>query len=66
MTEDQFFKIVVSKRFFEDHCKDIANWQHKRRKIDGNKKPIDFTEVEKERIEEAAKALAKELGKLRM
>lgn len=66
MTEAEFFKLIQAKLFFTEHCKDIPNWSHKRRKFDGNKKPIDFSPVEKKRIEEAAKKLGKELGTLKM
>jgi hypothetical protein len=66
MTEEQFFSIVPAQRFFQEWCPHISNWRHKRRKIDGNKKPIDFTEVEKQRIRQAAQTLGKELGKLKM
>lgn len=57
MTKDQFFKIVKAYNFFETYCPGVKNFTHKLRGVDGNKKPIDFTDEDKEMMKKAAAKL---------
>jgi len=66
ISEEEYFSIVEAKKFFTVHCTTVRNWKHKRRKIDGNKNPIDFTLEDKKAIEKAAKKLGVQLGSLKM
>jgi len=65
MKQEEFFKIITAKMFFTVYCKDVKNWSHKRRGIDGNGKPIDFSESDKLAMQEAAKVLGGKLSKVK-
>jgi hypothetical protein len=60
MTKDEFFKLVPARQFFTKYCP-IPNYYHKLRGFDGNKKPIDFTEDEKQKMKKAAAKLGQHL-----
>ena len=62
MTRDEFFKIVPAKQFFTRYCPGIPNFYHKLRGINGNNKPIDFTDEEKRIMTKAAKKLGKDVA----
>lgn len=48
-------------RFLSSYCPGIKNVKHKLRGIDGNKKPIDFTETEMVEIDKALRQLCADL-----
>ena len=41
-----FFSIIPASRFFKVYAPKVMNWKHKRRGIDGNGKPITFSETD--------------------
>lgn len=63
MTRDEFFRIVTAKEFFTKYCTEVTNYKHKMRGIDGNKKPIDFTDEDKRYIRKAAAKLGIDISK---
>lgn len=50
-------------KFFAAYLPHIKNYKHKMREIDGNKKPIDFSDEEKKQIIDAVKKFAKDVSK---
>lgn len=66
MKRDEFFKTVPARQFFTRYCPDIKNYYHKMRGFDGNKKPIDFTDQEKQQIKYAAAKLGSDLLKIKL
>lgn len=61
MNKDEFFKIVPARQFFTKYCTGITNYYHKLRGFDGNKKPIDFTDHEKDQIKNSIQKLSKDI-----
>ena len=61
MTKEEFFKIVPARQFFTKYCTGITNYYHKLRGFDGNKKPIDFTDYEKDQIKNSIEKLSKDI-----
>lgn len=57
------FDIIPAQRFFREFCPEVMNWTHKRRKVDGNKRPIDFSPADKEKIEQGKKKLIEAIKK---
>lgn len=57
-TAKEFLRL---ERFIHAYCPTISNVKHKLRGIDGNKKPIDFSEEEKALIEKALRKFSKEI-----
>ena len=57
------FDIIPAQRFFREFCPKVTNWTHKRRKMDGNKRPIDFTHEDRVKIEEAKQKLIESIKK---
>lgn len=64
MPRHPLFQIIVAKKFFQDYCPDVINTAHKLRGLNGNKKPIDFTEEDKAKIRLGVQKLAKDLKEL--
>jgi hypothetical protein len=58
-----FFKYISAKHFFTDYCNEVKNFTHKMRGVDGNQKPIDFTDADKKEIKAAFKKLSSDLLK---
>lgn len=56
------FKYITAKYFFQDYAPNVKNYKHKLRGIDGNKKPIEFSEQDKAEIEKGIEKLFKDLG----
>lgn len=61
LTRKEFFTFVPARQFFSKYCPGVRNYTHKMRGIDGNGKPIDFTESDRSIMKEAAQALANDL-----
>lgn len=57
-TAKEFLRL---ERFIHAYCPTITNVKHKLRGIDGNKKPIEFSDAEKKLIEKALKTFSKEI-----
>jgi hypothetical protein len=59
----EILKYLSAKNFFTDYAKSVKNYKHKMRGIDGNLKPIDFTDEDKKEIKAAFKKLSSDLLK---
>ncbi len=59
----KLFKFITAKFFFQTYAPGVTNVKHKLRGVDGNKKPIDFTEKEKREIEKGVDRLCRDLKK---
>jgi hypothetical protein len=64
LTQKGFFKLVPAAQFFNNYCPEVTNYYHKLRGVDGNGKPISFTENDKRIMKEAAQRLANDLFKI--
>lgn len=56
------FKYIVAKYFFQDYAPTVKQYKHKMRGIDGNKKPIEFSEADKAAIQKGLKQLLKDMA----
>ena len=56
------FTYIKAAQFLPKYAPSVANWKHKLRKIDGNKKPIDFSDADKAAIKKGLRQLFKDLG----
>lgn len=56
-------KFIKLEPFIKEYCPDVTNIKHKLRGVDGNKKPIDFSETEKAEINKGLKKFAKDIIK---
>lgn len=65
MEAKEFFKIIVEKHFFTAYCPEVTNFRHKKRGMDGNKRPIEFTAEDKKAMKAAVKQLAKDIAKVK-
>lgn len=59
----EILKYLSAKNFFTDYAKSVKNYKHKMRGVDGNQKPIDFTDSDKKEIKAAFKKLSSDLLK---
>jgi hypothetical protein len=59
----EILKYLSAKNFFTDYAKSVKNYKHKMRGIDGNSKPIDFTDEDRKEIKAAVKKLSSDLLK---
>lgn len=59
----EILKYLSAKNFFTDYAKSVKNYKHKMRGIDGNAKPIEFTDDDKKQIKAAVKKLSSDLLK---
>ena len=59
----QILKYLSASNFFTDYAKSVKNVKHKMRGIDGNGKPIEFTEEDKKQIKAGIKQLSSDLQK---
>jgi hypothetical protein len=57
MKRQEFFKLIRARVFFKEYCPEVRNYAHKMRGTDGNRKPIDFTEADKQAVKAAAARL---------
>ena len=58
----EILKYISAKHFFADYAKDVKNFTHKMRGIDGNGKPIEFTPDDKKAIIAGLKQMAKDIS----
>jgi len=56
----QFLKMEA---FLKEYCPEVLNIKHKLRGIDGNKKPIAFTDDDKRAIKKGLKIFLKDILK---
>jgi len=61
MNEQEFFKLIPAIQFFTKYAPGVKNFAHKRRGIDGNGKPITFSQEDRAAIKAAAKKLADDI-----
>ena len=59
----EILKYISAKHFFTDYAKSVNNFKHKMRGVDGNQKPIDFTDADKKKIKAAFKKLSNDVLK---
>lgn len=59
-TYERDFKIHISEAFFADYAKDVRNFTHKMRGVDGNGKAIDFSDEDKKLIASGLKEMMKD------
>lgn len=59
----EILKYLSAKNFFTDYAKLVKNYKHKMRGVNGNQKPIDFTDADKKEIKTAFKKLFSDLLK---
>ncbi len=59
----EILKYLSAKYFFTDYAKSVKNFTHKMRGVDGNGKPIEFTEEDKKSIKTGIKHLSSDLQK---
>lgn len=59
----EILKYLSAKNFFTDYAKSVKNYKHKMRGVNGNQKPIDFTDADKKEIKTAFKKLFSDLLK---
>lgn len=59
----EILKYLSAKYFFTDYAKSVKNFTHKMRGVDGNGKPIEFTEEDKKQIKAGIKQLSSDLQK---
>lgn len=55
-----FNKHIVGKHFFPKYAPQVRNWKHKSRGIDGNKKPITFSDEDLASIKIGIEKMAKD------
>jgi hypothetical protein len=65
LTRKEFFTLVPACQFFNKYCPEVRNYTHKMRGIDGNGKPIDFSESDKAIMKDAAQRLANDLYRMK-
>jgi hypothetical protein len=63
MNEQEFFKLIIASHFFTKYAPAVRNFKHKRRGIDGNRKPIAFSQEDRAEMKAAAKKLADDIKK---
>jgi len=59
----EILKYLSAKYFFTDYAKSVKNFTHKMRGVDGNGKPIEFTDEDKKQIKAGIKQLSSDLQK---
>ena len=59
----EILKYLSAKYFFTDYAKSVKNFTHKMRGVDGNGKPIEFTDEDKKQIKSGIKQLSSDLQK---
>ncbi len=59
----EILKYISAKHFFRDYASGVTNFTHKMRGIDGNKKTIDFSEMDKKKIKAGVKQMAADISK---
>lgn len=57
----KIFEIIKASKFFPQYVPEVKNWKHKIRGIDGNNKPIQFSDAEKEKIKKGINNLFEKL-----
>lgn len=62
-TMKEILKYIAAKHFFADYAKDVKNFTHKMRGVDGNGKPIEFSEEDKKEIKAAIKQMVADITK---
>ena len=60
----EILKYISAKYFFPDYASSVKNYTHKMRGVDGNGKPIEFTEEDEKAIAIGINDLAKDAKKL--
>lgn len=65
MNEEEFFKLIPARQFFQKYAPTVRNYAHKRRGIDGNGKLITYSPEDKAAMKAAAKRLAEDLKKVK-
>jgi len=56
----EILKYISAKHFFADYAKDVRNFTHKMRGVDGNGKAIDFSDEDKKLIASGLKEMMKD------
>lgn len=56
-------KFIKAEPFLKEYCPSVKNVKHKLRGVDGNKKPIDFSDNEKAEINKGLKRFSKDILK---
>lgn len=56
------FKYIKAAQFFPAYAPGVKNWKHKLRGVDGNGKPISFTEADRENIRKSITYMAAKLA----
>ncbi len=59
----EILKYLSAKHFFADYAKQVKNFTHKMRGVDGNGKPIEFTGEDKKEIKAGIKQMAANISK---
>jgi len=61
---ERYFKYIKASNFLPEFCgiENSTTTYHKIRGLNGNKKPVDFTDAEKAQIRKGLKKLVKELS----
>lgn len=63
MSKKEFFKLVPAAQFFKHYAPDVKRPYHKMRGIDGNNKPIKFSDDDIEKMQSGLKTLLSDLKK---
>ena len=64
--KNEFFSIIPAARFFKVYAPKVMNWKHKRRGIDGNGKPIAFSESDLLQMKSGKSKLLEDLKKSKL
>ncbi|MBP8995030.1 MAG: hypothetical protein KBG30_14635 [Bacteroidales bacterium] len=56
----EILKYISAKHFFADYAKEVKNFTHKMRGVDGNGKAIEFSDEDKKLIAFGLKEMVKE------
>ena len=56
----EILKYISAKHFFADYSKEVKNFTHKMRGVDGNGKAIEFSDEDKKLIAFGLKEMVKE------
>lgn len=59
----EILKHISAKHFFADYAKEVKNFTHKMRGVDGNGKPIEFSTEDKKEIKNGIKQMAADISK---
>lgn len=57
----KLFDFIKAANFFPNYAPQVRNWKHKLRGVDGNKKPITFSEDDRKQIKQGAKKLLSDI-----